>query len=147
MALDRDLLIAFGNPLRSDDGIAWRVAEEIRRTAPAVAILRVHQLTPELAEDVSRAGNIIFIDAARDGEPGEVRFNTVAADATSLHFSHSLEPPHVLAICKQLYGAGPRGFLISIAGECFDHGEAPSVSAINALPRAVAMVKELLLQT
>jgi hydrogenase maturation protease len=141
--VDRVLLIAFGNPLRCDDGIAWRVAEEIRRTMPEMAVLCVHQLTPELAEDASRASTVIFIDAARDGEPGEIRCHAVPPDAPSLNFSHSLAPPQVLAICKQLYRAEPRGFLVSIGGECFDHGEAPSPRVIDALSQTVRMVKEL----
>jgi hydrogenase maturation protease len=141
--MDRVLLIAFGNPLRGDDGIAWRVAEEIRRTMPGMAVLCVHQLTPELAEDASRAGRVIFIDAARNGEPGEIRCHTVPPDDRSLNFSHSLAPSQVLTICKQLYGAEPRGLLVSITGECFAHGEALSPRVIDALSQTVTMIKKL----
>jgi hypothetical protein len=48
-----------------------------------------------------------------------------------------------MAICKQLYGTQPRGFLISIAGECFDHGEALSPRVIDALSQTVTMIKNL----
>jgi hypothetical protein len=46
------------------------------------------------------------------------------------------------ALCDQLYGARPRGFLISIHGH-FDHGETLSAMAINALPQVVTSVTGL----
>jgi len=141
---DSVLIIAYGNPLRSEDGIAWRVAEEISRTSSAATTLCVHQLTPELAKDISRPSAVIFIDSSCDGAPGEVRCNAVYADRSSENFSHSLAPDQLLSICKQLYESEPCGFLVSIAGECFDHGEILSASVMSALPQAVAAVKKLL---
>ena len=140
---NRVLVIAYGNPLRCDDGIAWRVAEEIRRTGPEAAIRCVHQLTPELAEDASHASFVIFVDARRNGEPGEVRCHPVRADHISVKFSHTLEPAQVLAMCNQVYATEPRGFLVSIAGQSFDHGETLSSRVADALPQAVAMIREL----
>ena len=141
---DGFLVIACGNPLRSDDGVAWRAAEEIRRTLqPPVRVICVHQLTPELAEEASRARTIVFIDATGEGEPGEVLRQRVVPDCTAVRFSHHFAPAQVLALCKQLYGTEPRGFVISVSGECFDHGEELSPAAIHALPRSVAEVKSL----
>lgn len=139
------LVIACGNPLRWDDGIAWQAAEEIGRTLqPPVEIICVHQLTPELAEEASRADTVIFIDATRNGEPGKVLCQTVSPDSTAVCFSHHLAPAQVLALCNQLYGSEPRGFLISISGECFDHGTGLSPAATNALPKSVAKANELI---
>ena len=143
---DRVLVIAYGNPLRSDDGIAWQAVEEIRRKLPFLTIVCVHQLTPELSKDASGADTIIFIDAMSSGEPGKVQCQTVSADCTRVDLSHNLAPAQVLAFCKQLYEVEPRAFLISIGGKCFDHGERLSVAAENALPRVTAMVNELLNQ-
>lgn len=141
---DHVLVIAYGNPLRCDDGVAWQAAEEIRRKLPArTQIICVHQLTPELAEEVSRADTVIFLDASRTGEPGRVECRALLAEHSRLDFSHHLVPGQVLAICAQLYGVVPRGFLISIGGQCFDHGEKLSPAAINALPDTVAAVNEL----
>ena len=141
---DSVLIIAYGNPLRCDDGVAWRVADEIRRANSAAATLCVHQLTPELAEDISRTSAVIFIDSSHSGVPGEVRCNAVHADRSSETCSHSLAPDQLLSICNQLYAVEPCGFLVSIAGECFDHGEILSASVMSALPQAVAAVKKLL---
>jgi hydrogenase maturation protease len=58
------LIIAYGNPLRNDDGLAWSVADALeRKLGPAsVEIVRLQQLAPELAEKVCRFQTIIFID-------------------------------------------------------------------------------------
>ena len=142
---DRLLLIAYGNPLRCDDGVAWQAAEEIRRRLSSVTeVICVHQLTPELAEEASRADIVIFLDATGSGDPGKVLCRTVSAEPIQVRFSHHLTPAQVLALCARLYQAKPRGFLISISGECFDHGDGLSPAALNALPQSVAAVSDLL---
>jgi hydrogenase maturation protease len=140
----RLLVIACGNPLRCDDGVGLRAAEEVRqKLRPPSKVICVHQLTPELAEEASRVDTVIFIDAAREGEPGKVRCHAISPDSTVVRFSHHLAPAQVLALCNQLYGARPRGFLISIGAECFDHGTEISPAAIRAIPRSVAAVTEV----
>ena len=71
--MPRVLIVAYGNPLRSDDGVGWVVAEELRRrlASPEVEVLQLQQLLPEVAESLSRADTVIFVDASCDGEPGE----------------------------------------------------------------------------
>jgi hypothetical protein len=65
------LLIAIGNPLRGDDGVAWRLAEQAGRLRPAMAVRSVQQLTPELSAELLLASRLLFIDAwlAPGGEP------------------------------------------------------------------------------
>jgi Ni,Fe-hydrogenase maturation factor len=68
------LVIGYGNTLRSDDGVGWHAAALLagdRRLAGA-EILAVHQLTPELALDFSRASLVILIDASADDPPGTI---------------------------------------------------------------------------
>ena len=139
----RVLIIACGNPLRCDDGVAWHAAEEIRRELASAKILCVHQLTPELAEEASRADAVIFIDANRNGQPGTVLCEAISPDSTAVRFSHHFAPAQVLALCSQLYSAEPLGFLVSISAECFDHGLDLSPAVREALPKSVAKAKEL----
>ena len=63
----RVLIVAYGNPMRSDDGIAWRAADALapKVSESDVEILRLHQLTPELADAVRNFGTVIFVDAGR----------------------------------------------------------------------------------
>ena len=138
------LVIAYGNRLRSDDGIAWQAGEVLRRELPDGAkVICVHQLTPELAEDIALADRVIFLDASSKGEPGSIRCHTVFAQPGELRFSHQLEPGQVLYLSQHLYSADPQAFLISIAGQCFAHGCEFSAATVQALPRVVTEVCQL----
>lgn len=137
-------MIAYGNPLRCDDGIAWHAAEELRRVLPSCAqVICVHQLTPELAESTSQADLVIFLDAATNGEPGSVRCRPLDAEKGELRLSHHLTPEGILAVCEQLYSAKPSGFLVSVQGKLFEHGEELSPTAAHAMPRVVELVTNL----
>jgi hypothetical protein len=70
----RVLVLGYGNPLRSDDGLGWRVAVELFRAnaSPDVLVLPCHQLTPDLAETASLVETVIFLDCSHKGEPGKI---------------------------------------------------------------------------
>ena len=68
------LVIGYGNSLRTDDGVGPRVAELVAadpRLAGAV-VVACHQLTPELALDMSAARLIVLVDATTEVAPGVV---------------------------------------------------------------------------
>ena len=147
------LIISYGNPLRSDDGLAWRVADalEAKFSPPDVEILRLHQLTPELAERVSRAQAVIFIDAASaDGgerRPGEVRIKEIHAEeagpSVESQFSHHFTPAVVVAMAARLYGASAHAFSATLTGQDFGHGESLSAAVHDSLPDFVARIESL----
>jgi len=141
----RIAIIACGNPLRSDDGLAWQAAETLRTTLrrEEAEIVCVHQLTPELAETASQADTVIFLDAAATGAPGLVSCQRVGEASASYDFSHHLSPAGVIAMSSQLYGRAPHAFLVSLAGQCFDHGQQVSKVVADALPRVVSAVQQL----
>jgi hydrogenase maturation protease len=138
----RVLILAYGNPLRSDDGIAWRAADALEAKLPKyeVEILRLHQLGPELAEIASRSEFIIFLDAASvpSSLPGEIRVEEIGSERTDPReaspFSHVLSPQTVITLADTLYGAHPKAILITVTGANFDHGESLSPSVEAALP-------------
>jgi hydrogenase maturation protease len=145
----RVLILAYGNPLRSDDGLAWRAADALqaRLRTPEVEILRLHQLAPELAETVSRAHFVIFVDAAcPGGEPGEIRLREIRrGDAELVNgFSHIVSPAAVMSLAAKLYGASPRAFSATVTGHNFDHGESLSPAVAAALPVLVGRIELLL---
>src|SRR5215469_16524248 len=143
-ALENILVIAYGNPLRCDDGIAWQAAEELKRVLPGSAqVVCVHQLTPELAESTSRADLVIFLDAATNGEPGNLVCRSLNAEEGELRFSHHLTPEGILGLCERLYSAKPPGFLLTLHGKRFEHGAEFSTAAVRAVPRAVELVTNL----
>ena len=81
---------------------------------------------------------MIFVDAAAagggNGQSGEVRCAAIGLPEGPVRFSHQLSPCAVMALARQLYGASPRAFSVTLTGECFDHGEALSPVVAAALP-------------
>lgn len=145
-SMPRVLVIATGNPLRSDDGLAWRAADELAKEffASELEIIKVHQLTPELAEDLSRAKRVIFVDAAASGEPGTVKCERMHPSAGESGSSHHLTPGTLLMLAATLYAAKPTAFLVSVAGKNFEHGELLSPQVELKIPELVAAMRELL---
>jgi hydrogenase maturation protease len=149
--MPRALIIAYGNPLRSDDGVAWRAAEVLRQKfSPAeVEIACLHQLAPELAETVSRFPCVIFVDAASSphaGHPGEIRVQELSRKDSSdsgSPLSHALSPNAVMRLSDTLYDAKPRAFAVTVSGQNFDHGESLSSAVAAALPDLVAQIQGL----
>jgi hydrogenase maturation protease len=139
----RTLIIGYGNRFRSDDGIGIRAAEELSRGALAgdTEVLTLHQLTPELAETISHAERVLFVDAGREGRPGEIRCTQVNADHTNAPFTHQLTPTTLLSLCCGLYGARPQAFAVSLCGECFDLGERLSPKVAESLPVLVDFLR------
>lgn len=140
--MPRVLIIGYGNPLRGDDGLGWRAAEQLREAAQLdTEVLTVHQLTPELAEDVSRAELVVFIDAGEGGAPGSWKHEEIAPDAGGQPFTHHVTPGSLVSAAGTLYGRAPRAVLYSMAGESFEFGEGLSLSVAAALPKMLEEVK------
>jgi hydrogenase maturation protease len=139
--MSRVLIIGFGNPLRSDDGVGWRAAEELKHklSGRGVEVITRHQLTPELADTVSGSAVVLFVDA-QCGGPGTITCSLVRPQAPIDAFSHQLSPGAVLGLAQELYGQTPLAFTFSICGECFDVGEALSPQVRENLPDLVARV-------
>ena len=148
------LILAYGNPLRSDDGVAWHAAEALEGRFPPseVEILRTHQLAPELAENVSHTRCTIFVDAAAakdagNGHAGQIEVQEIHSDGLSsappVSFSHSLSPDHMLGLASRLYGAVPRAFCVTMTGGNFDHGESLSPPVLAALPTLIAHIEQI----
>jgi hydrogenase maturation protease len=97
-----------------------------------------------MAEDISRADLVIFLDASTNGQPGTVRSAAVSVHGRGPYFPHHLAPQDLLALCDRLYSAKPRAFLISVDGERFDHGQDLSASVRNAIPLVVERVSNLI---
>jgi hydrogenase maturation protease len=142
------LILGYGNPLRGDDGFGCEAARRLAAAIqdPRVDIRELHQLTPELAEPVSRAARVIFIDAARESPPGELRCEQVNVEKAGA-FTHHLTPAALLACARELYGRAPEAILFTAAGACFDYKEAlsePMEAAVSeVLRQVVSLLQEL----
>jgi hydrogenase maturation protease len=141
------LVVGYGNTLRGDDGLGWRVAARLAED-PRLAgaeVLAHHQLTPELALDVARASLVVLVDARADGgTPGSVRVRRVAARQDGMTaWSHQLDPAALAGLASALYGAVPPVYLVSVGGAWFDDGEGLSPALEQALPRVADTVAQL----
>ena len=143
--MTRVLILGYGNPLRSDDGLGWQVAVQLLRTTsvPEVAVLPCPQLTVELAEPISRAECVLFIGGVREGAPGEFRCREMEPVAGAASFTHELSPQLLLGIARDLYGAFPEAYLLSISGESFEAGKSLSAAVEARIPELEARVCEL----
>ncbi|MGC2473577.1 MAG: hydrogenase maturation protease [Candidatus Sulfotelmatobacter sp.] len=158
--MPRVLIVAYGNPLRCDDGIAWRAADVLAQRLPEseVEIVRLHQLAPELADAAQHHELIFFVDAAcvaaahvdnvekrnaGDICVREIRANNGAPRKEAGQFSHVYSPEKVLDLAKELYGAAPKAFVITVAGENFGHGDFLSAPVTAALPELVTVIVRL----
>jgi len=148
--MPRVLIIAYGNPLRSDDSVAWRAAKALRQkfSPNEVEIHCLHQLAPEVAETVSKFPRVIFVDAASApaGHPGEIRVeklrNIEGKDSTT-QFFHAVSPLAVIRLAQSLYRVKPRAFSVTVTGQDFGHGEALSPVVESALPHLVSRIEAL----
>jgi hydrogenase maturation protease len=140
------LIIGYGNPLRSDDGLGWHVTEQLRRSTvnPEVKILTCHQLTPEIAFLLSRVELAIFIDAAGEGTPGTLCCEPVMPGAYELRFSHAMSPRAILGVSQRLYGAAPRAFMVSLCGESFELGDGLSAKIAARVHELISCIQSLL---
>jgi hydrogenase maturation protease len=108
------LVIGYGNTLRSDDGVGPRVAEAIAELRlMGVEAISCPQLTPELAEPVSRASMAIFVDAALDA-PRTVQLRKLAPANSSQVMAHAASPQTVLALARDVFGHAPAACWLTI---------------------------------
>ena len=144
----RSLILACGNPLRGDDGVALRIVCSLQGGYADfdTEICCAQQWTPELAESLSKAELAIFVDASAAIPPGELRLEQVSArDEHAGATTHSLNPEQLLTLALQLYQTVPeRAFLLTIGGSSFEHGHQLSAVVRQAIPAARNQIKALL---
>ena len=137
---DGVLVVGYGNALRMDDGLGWHAAEHLSGDPrlDGATVLQRHQLTPELALDVSRASLVVLVDASRGRPAGTVTIERVErADSSRTTWSHHLDPPSLVALARELYGRAPDVFLVSVGVESVEMGDRLSPVLEAALPSVV----------
>jgi hydrogenase maturation protease len=143
-ARDGLLLVAYGNRLRGDDGVAWHVADRVVAALAGVPSVRLrtitaHQLTPELADVVADAAIVVFVDAACDRPPGDVFVRPVlpAPGPTAGLTHHHYDPPMILRLAREVHGRAPaEAWLVTVGANSFECGETLSPVVAAAVPSA-----------
>jgi hydrogenase maturation protease len=140
------LIVGYGNPLCGDDGVGWEVVKRLQETIDLgsdVQLETCHQLMPELAEPVSRARRVLFIDATIAGPAGYIECSDLVPAGCRMPsaLNHRLDPPELLALAKALYGSCPPARLWTVAGADFNPGASPTPKVMLACDELADMIR------
>ena len=141
------LIIGYGNVLRSDDGIGWHVVEHLAADArfDGLMILQRHQLTPELALDVSRADLVVLVDATQERPAATFAIERLIPMRTATTtWSHRMDPSTVVALARELYGRAPEVDVLSVGVASMDVGDRLSPALEAIVPHVVDALAALI---
>lgn len=167
------LVIGYGNTIRQDDGVGYRIAEFLTDHPPTLSFctfkaIAVHQLTPDLAIEVAQATEVIFVDmvpmdmvpmdrvpldrgvAASGSEPSVQLHRLTPLDQTTvrhLNDPHLSDPHGILQLSDRLFGGNPQGYWLLIPGESWEMGDELSPLAQRGLAQAVAILQKPLISS
>jgi hydrogenase maturation protease len=140
---DHLLVVGYGNELRGDDSVGPKVIAALETLQlPGVRTLACHQLAPELAELVSLAGRVVFVDASVD-EPREVRLRPLQPAESSRLLTHAADPRTLLALARDVFGRCPPAWWLTIPAVSLEFSEALSPPAAAGLKTALDRIREL----
>lgn len=135
------LVIGYGNCLRGDDGVGAVVAQAWSEAG--YQALAAHQLTVELAEPISQADLVVFVDACVNIPAGMIQMQMVDADdQLPSSWSHQVDAAHLLTLARAWYGNAPPAIMIGVGAESFGVGEALSPHIQNALPTIFKILRK-----
>jgi hydrogenase maturation protease len=157
----RTVVIGLGNPVLGDDGVGWRVADEVERRLaarlpaaddPKVEIERLGVGGLRLMECLTGYETAILIDAAEfpDRPAGEVRscpFEDLADHAAGhLDSAHDASLRTALALGRKLGASLPEAIhAVTIqASQTLDFGEELTPEVAAAIPAATDAVLQLI---
>lgn len=136
------LVIGYGNTLRGDDGVGPRAVEAIAALElPGVQTLISQQLSPEHADPVSQADQVIFVDAAVD-EPCQVRFRKLEPGETTQLMAHAADPRTVLALAREVFGHAPAAWWLTIPAMVMEFGEELSPETRRGMEEAISLIQQ-----
>ncbi|MGD1807046.1 hydrogenase maturation protease [Dapis sp. BLCC M126] len=154
------LIIGYGNTLRSDDGAGQRVAELVAEwKLPNVRSFPVHQLTPELAEPISQAELVIFVDAYPatseqglqvhslcEGRPYPPLETGGLESSQGLNIGHTGDPRSLLALSQILYNNTPLAWWILVPAVNFEFGESFSPKTTENIQDSLAQIQQIIVK-
>jgi len=135
------LIICFGNPLRGDDAVGWRVAERLPAADVGARVVACHALTPEFAPAIAAAEVVIFVEACAAGTPGEVRCSRIQPAHRRVPPRHGETPASLLTLASARYCGRPAAYVITITAGQFGIGMPLSPAVADAVADVVALIE------
>ena len=119
------LVLAYGNSLRRDDGVAWEVAERlgpVRRPLPPLSRARrdphAAPAHPRALRRCPRSDSVVFLDAGTEAFQARFRRRPCCRARTLSPLAHTLSPGELLALGLTLFGqSASRVALVTVTGE------------------------------
>jgi hydrogenase maturation protease len=137
------LVIGYGNTLRRDDGVGPRVAEAVAElNLSNISCIVCHQLTPELAQRISRSRRVVFVDATVNLRSG-IQMEEVTPAETSRILAHVVNPRTVLALARDIFGRCPIAWILTIGIKDTDLGEELSPVGRKGMQEAIELIRNL----
>jgi hydrogenase maturation protease len=153
------LMIAYGNPDRQDDGVAWYVLQELAaasgRTLDDINadfyetlghnpdFFYTLQLTPELTDLIVKYDRVCFLDAHIGGEDGEIIFQHLTPHFEPSILSHHMTPQFLLDITQSYHHTCPESYLVSIRGYEFQFKRELSAQTAILAEQAIQQILQL----
>jgi hydrogenase maturation protease len=135
------LLIAAGNPLRRDDGVAHRVLELLSPVLGAQTESRL-QFTPELAQEIAGFDTVVFIDA--DAEANAVSIEPIETPHVTPVLSHASRPADIVAIARALFHFDGQALVCRVPACDLSPGEGLSHRAATLAVQAAQAVHDFI---
>jgi hydrogenase maturation protease len=150
----KKLVLGIGNPIVGDDGVGFRVIEALQSRPPQHDVILAASDVSGIAilDLIIGYDEVIIVDAIRtvDGRPGHVCRLTVDDFRVTRHATspHDVDLPTALKMGSLLKLELPRK--ISIVAietpDAFEFGTELTPAVRDALPAAVSMVSQILLE-
>jgi hydrogenase maturation protease len=151
------IVIGYGNTLRSDDGAGQKVAEIVDSwNLPQVRSLPVHQLTPELAAEITEAEIAIFVDVysvteSAIVEPAEAETRSIPIHPSTYRHDnsvrdgsgHTADPHSLLCLAEVAYGYAPAAWWILIPALNFEFSEQLSPLTTAGMNTALQKIEQI----
>ena len=142
--MSKVLIIGYGNTLRGDDAAGVKAAELISMRHPEITCVVMHQLVPELSEQITECDTVFFIDAQQGITQPTVRLMKPGMEADQPH-THFISPESLLSLSQQLYQRTPsKAYIIGIPATEFEFSETLSAQTENAVHECVTVVEKYL---
>jgi hydrogenase maturation protease len=141
------IVIAVGNTLRRDDGVAHRVLEMLAPLPVGTTAKAVHQLTPELADYIKDCDRVLIIDADIDAtEPCLQKMDAADAPPRS-SLGHVVPAAEVISLARLLYGFTGEAWVCRLPVVDLDHGDVLTPEIHSAAKAAAVQIRGWLLQS
>lgn len=131
----KTLFIAYGNPDRQDDGVAWYILQRLAavhgrqiedynldfydQLGNEPDFFFILQLIPELADLLVKYDRVCFIDAHVDDREGEILMQCLTPNYEPSTLSHHMTPQFLLDITQSYHRQSPAAILASVQGYKF----------------------------